>query len=135
MIQDTLVVVEDPCFKREMTSLVQRKSVGMEVIAEAAGSVDEIRFLDTGQVGHNVMVEDHCFHREVVGLVQKESTVMGIVAESSLVSVSEYSMPTKTVEMSEEQFEKILSANSAMVVPDNIAVAVNEETVGGIEYE
>ena len=59
MIQDTLVVVEDPCSKREMTSLVQKKSVGMEVIAEAAGSVYEIGFLNTGQVGHNVMVEDH----------------------------------------------------------------------------
>ena len=91
MIQDTLVVVEDPCFKREMTSLVQKKSGGMEVIAEAAGFVYEIRFLDTGQVGHDVMMEDHCSQREVVGLVKKESTVMDIIAESSLVSVSEYS--------------------------------------------
>ena len=32
----------------------------MKDIAEAAGSVYEIEFLDTGQVGLDVTVEDHC---------------------------------------------------------------------------
>ena len=90
MIQDTLVVVEDPCSEREMTSLLLNG-----VIAEAAVSVAETEFLDTGQVGY-VTVEDPCSQREVLSLVQRGPMVMGV-------TVTEPSMPMENADMLVEQ--------------------------------
>ena len=56
----------------------------MKDIAEAAGSVYEIEFLDTGQVGLDVTVEDHCSRRELTSLVQKESVGKEIIAEAAV---------------------------------------------------
>ena len=111
MFTKAAVSVEDPCSRKvmTMTSLVLKESVGEEMSAEAAGSVYESEVLDTGQ-------EDPSS--------QKEAT------SEDTVTVSEYSMPTETVDMLIEQSDPEFSANITIAVSglhENTAIEQLEE--------